>query len=279
MQERHDMILPETYREVLTNPTYIEGVRRAALKIMNKVESGQIPLGHLFDDIFTSFTSTGIEESKARDMTWNVIALFATAGPSLGMNLEWIGEGKRELNQVVKLSLAVIGSSVSILNLRSARSGHPYSYPPSVTTHCDNGKPYYFWMSAYLAREVSKKLHDPVAATAAVYTAAKGYQFISRTGDRKPERALQVDTFDGFNNVMRMDLTYSAAGTRFGIESLQGRTPNLNIDEGIRTIVSGAQVKPAWLMSNQEFQSNPKKAYYEWSDRFAPNSVFKLYNP
>jgi L-aminopeptidase/D-esterase-like protein len=134
-------------------------------------------------------------------------------------------------------------------------------------------------MSAYLAWRLTKELGDSKAAEAAVFTAEKGYQFASLSLGRDPARAFTSDTFDPFNNIMRMDLTYSAAGSAYGAAVAEGKTASLDIDRGIRKIMNKSEMTPSVSRSEAEdlVNNHPIQAFREWSKRFAPDAVFDLY--
>ena len=278
VSEQDGYSLPEENLEVLTNEKYREGLRLAALKLVSRAKEGKPAKGDLFGDIKDSFISSGIASKDAEDMTWTVLAAISAAGPNYGSRA--LSFGNQSSNLQTKEALTIIAQTIPLLNQLSRDEDRLYAYPPGMKTSCDNGKSYHFWMSAYLARKLTLESGDPKAAAAAVYTAEKGYQFLSRTQDRSPERALIVDTFDPFNNVMRMDLTYAAAGAKFGSCVKLNCASSINIDEGVKKIVEKSMATPSVSKKDSEdlFRNHPLVAFEVWSIRFAPQSVFDLYN-
>jgi hypothetical protein len=277
--QREEHSLPDANEEVLVNDNYREGLRIAALKLLEKVKNGDRPVGDLFSDIKSSFVSSGISPSDAENMTWTVVGVISSSGPNYAQRADEFG-GK-DTNPQAKVALALIAQSIPLLNLRSRGGDRLYSYPPGIKTTCDNGKPYHFWMSAYLARRISIETKDPQAAATAVFAVEEGYQFVSRTKGRNPERAFTVETFDGFNNIMRMDMTYAAAGAKFGSAAATNSPVSLNIDSGIQKIVQQSEITPSISMGEARslIASHPFQAFNAWSERFAPDSVFNLFNP
>ncbi|MGK5086158.1 hypothetical protein WDW86_01255 [Bdellovibrionota bacterium FG-2] len=257
-------LLP-TLKEVLTNPKYVEGVRLAALKIGNKIYAAPSARnGNLFNDIYGSFVESGLSPKDAQECTF--VRLYAI-------------DPKCTPASPVKEGLSLISLAMPLLDIQYASSGHFYSYPTNIHTTCNQAKPYHFWMSAFLAREVAKSTGDPKAGSAAAYTAEKGYQVVADAGYRAPARVYVVDTFEAFNNVTRMDLAYSAAGAVFGANSVERlSTKELNIDKGVVTLLRSASDRR--IMKPDEAKAlakNPPRAYLEWSSRFNPNSAYQLY--
>jgi hypothetical protein len=273
--------LPEVKRTVLTDPRYQEGIRKAALKIIKKVEDGLAPQGDLFGDVLGSFLESGIAHENAVEFTWNIMGVLATHGPNLGRFLESYRDHStnRAPSLATKVGLAMIAGALPILNFRSRESGRPYSYPNNVKTHADNGKSYYFWMSAYLAHRIARESGNPYLAGAAAFTLSKGYSFISRTFGRSPERTLEVDSFDGANNVIRADLTYAAAGARYGTLAATEDPEPLDIDEGLHVaFVKAAGSTALTPKAAASAYRNKIWAYLRWNRRFAPDAIFRFFN-
>ncbi len=278
MRLKGSELLPKETSEVLTDSRYQDGIRRAALKVLNKVTSQGIPEGHLFDDILSSFIESGLDSKTAEDFTWQVLAVISKGGP----NTYWrmLSYGSRASNGAGKLGLSIIAGGLGLLDYRTRDSGHMYSLPRSVTGHAEVGKPYHFWMSAYLARRIATEFHSTRAGASAAFTAAMAYQFISRSEHRSPERALVVASHDGINNIIRMDMVNAAAGARFGSLSAVGKTEELNIDRGFQFGLQRASNNTGITddQSSTLFRDNTTKAFWLWTKRFRPFSVFTYFN-
>ena len=125
-----------------------------------------------------------------------------------------------------------------------------------------------------------KEGYNPNGAAAAAYSIFKGYQHLSRSWGRSPERALSVDSFDGWNNIMRFDMVYSAAGIRFAMGKATNKEVPISIDEGVKLILkkSNDTDRMSKTESRKLFSTNPRMAFIKWNFRFSPDSVFKLYN-
>lgn len=277
MQQSGGEVLPELTWNVLTEEKYFEGVRLAALKIVKKVESGEVPQENLFDDVLSSYLEVGQSPETANQLTWDVMAMVAKGGPNFIFRA---GRYGIDLSPTVTVGLSIIAGAIPVLDKRSREGGHPYSLPKQISSHVDTGKPYHFWMTAYLSRHLSLEFKDPKAAASAAYTAALGYQFLSRTSGRVPERALTEDSFFGINNIIRGDLVNAAAGARFGAESATGTPESIDLDQGfllaLRKASDSSPISPE--KADQIFNKNIPHAFLKWVRRFAPFSIFKHFN-
>jgi hypothetical protein len=276
MTQREDLTLIPTTLEVLTNSKYADGLRKAALKISDRADRGGAPSGSFFGDIRDSFLQSGISPAEATEMTWNVMGVLATGGPNLINRLHrYIGGWPLD---PIELALSTIACTLPLLDARSAGT-HLYSYPENIQTTCSSAKPYHFWMSAFLARTLVRQGYAPDTATASTYIMQKFYQAFSDSGSRKPTRAFTVDTFDAFNNVMRMDLSYAAAGAQFGARSANGAFQgHLDVDAGIRVSIQNSKAhspcSPTWAKIQMYM---PYAFYREWTGMFGADDVYRFH--
>ncbi len=76
------------YADVLTNSKYDEGLRRASLKVLDKVKTGKVKSSdNMFGDIKSSFIESGVSAKEAEDMTWQTMALISTGSGNIGSRL------------------------------------------------------------------------------------------------------------------------------------------------------------------------------------------------
>lgn len=263
--------------EVLSDRDYVSASMMLAMQIQSKIARGGVPAGDLFSDSVEMFRKLGNDEARSTEKAFNLLAIYATHGPNTpGYIRDFITKSTSPL----WYSLAAIGTGIPVLNSRSFHSGHPYSYPPGVTSTCDNGKPYHFWLSAFLARYSAKKTGDPFAAQMASYMAEVGYQMRSRTAGHDRTHAFTVSTFDPANNKIRMDLAWAAAGAHFGSESThRDFTANyrpIDVDQAIRASLKLAS-GTAPLSSEdalKTWEGTGLRGYFKWDSLFHPKQVF-----
>jgi len=80
-------------------------------------------------------------------------------------------------------------------------------------------------------------------------------------------------------------MTYAAAGARFGADAAMSATSpspvSLDIDQGVKTIVQQSQMTPSISSTEAHYliAIDPFDAFGAWTKRFAPDSVYQLFNP
>jgi hypothetical protein len=274
---RGSIMLPLLYKRVLLNPDYREGLRIGALKVLNRISVEGEVQSNFFDDLKDAYIKAGSSPKQAEDRAWDVIGLVSTAGPNLDSRLDDLGVADVPLRS----ALNALAAGPQVLDARGSPNGHLYSYPRNAPTSCNQGKPYHFWMSAYLARFLSQELDDTEGAAAAVYLAEEGYQMFAKTGNRDPIRAFAVSSLDPANNLIRMDLAYSALGSRFGATSVRAAfTGVMSYDTVLRASVSNSKVGPGLPREEVERRlfSNSLvdklMSYLKWKEIFAADQVY-----
>lgn len=278
MKPRFNMTLFPLIKEVLSDPIYTKASQKIALRIQNKVENKGVPSGNLFEDIYQSFIELGTKPDEAEERSFNLLAVISMGGITTPTKIMRFITKK---TAPFYYSLAIIETGTTVLNHVSKSTGHIYAYPDKVTGGCDNGKPYHFWMAAYLARKTAQESDDINSAISSTYLAHLGYQMMAQTSGRYPEKPFTVETYDNGNNKIRMDLALAGAGAVYGA-SIGAKKPlnkNLNIDEGLRELLKEAGHKK--VLSNEEakkkWQGSGASGYFLWRSIFAPDSSLDIY--
>jgi hypothetical protein len=272
--------LEDETREVFSNPAYAQGAAIAARKIQAKINS--IPAdakkaavsGNLLHDIYDSYRESGANHVDAEKMAWNLLAVYSTKGASL-KQLQPLANSE---NASVLASLFVISSGINYLDAVTTESGHPYSLPPNVQSSCSYGKPYHFWMPAFLSRKLVLNGYSPSTAHLASHLAGMAYEFMDRTSGRDPTRPLREGAFADYANALRINLAVNDAGAVFGANSRSGRDANrpINLDSGMNQMFERAMnLRP---ISDEEarraFEPPPISAYLRWRNIIAPDAAY-----
>ncbi|MGZ3712227.1 MAG: hypothetical protein ACXVBE_10740 [Bdellovibrionota bacterium] len=265
------------YKEILFDKKYDEGLKLAALKVLARTKSGKAAGANLFDDIRDSFLAAGAKEDAAIEMTWKTMGLLATGGPNTGARAFAVSADNDVMPK--KVAIALLAVLPPVLDSESFSTGHPYSYPKSISSTCDSGKPYHFWLPAYLGWELARTGTGARAAAAAAFLGMKGYQMMSDTETRDPTKPMKEDFLGPYSNSIRMDLAIASAGAIFGASAGKGATGSkLDIDEGVRRIVRDSEpVEKLGDIEADALLTSPIKFGYRWSKLMAPNSAFSIY--
>lgn len=236
--------MPATaWKKVLASEKkYAPGLRRAARKLVLKLQNKEYGTSNIFDDLINSFKSSGMPHGEAEDATYQILALYGSGGANLGLRLSQLAgfgiTGKSCTESVDNICgyLDLIGRTIPALDFFSANSGKAlYSYPGSVEAKCNTNKSYHFWMAAYLSRQLVKEGFSASTAALASYAAGVGYQINRHKGVPTTNsvglNALNRSTYDPVNNIIRADLAYVKAGADFG-SGVTGNMP-ISIDKNL----------------------------------------------
>lgn len=270
------------FKKILTQHEYIEGAKKAALRIMARIKSGERPPnGNLLDDVRNGYLEAGLPRKQADDLAWDLLAAISTGGQGVAWHVMPYPAGRDFFP--LKVAMEIIATGAPVLDSRGISSGHPYSLPKEFVTTCDYGKFYHFWLTAYIARSFAANGGDAIAAETAARLADKGYQMLANTGwGRKATMAFTTDTFSQSNDNIRIDLAFSSAGALYGANQGGGtRSPALDIDQGLAALILNANLQPKLDEDAANAAWNTWAGipgYRRWDSIFAPDSAADVFH-
>jgi len=74
------------YKKVLTDTSYVDGARRAALKVLTRV-SEKPPSSNYLRDMVEAFKEAEFDSNTSQDKGWDLIGLISTGGANIGSRL------------------------------------------------------------------------------------------------------------------------------------------------------------------------------------------------
>lgn len=221
--ENSKRMTPDAWKAIYEKVEYDKGLSIAASalrEIVTHPEGNLRSDTNVYDFLQKSFLKSGMPLDKALRATWDTLGAIANAGPSTNFRARSISDGVKTSN------LNMIANAMGMLDYLKQERGWPlFSYPKTINSSCDSAKPYHFWMSAYLGRKLAQDQNlSREDVTKYVVLSEKGYQANRELG--RPfsssghlSTMLKREDFDPAQQVIRMDLAYSAAGAAFGAES------------------------------------------------------------
>ena len=268
------------YAELLTSPAYRAGFRFAAINILERAKSRNVS-GDLYTDLTSAFIQSGASSAQAVEMAWKTIALISSGGANLYRRIFAVNSGEESVP--AKVALTTISTLIPLLDYESPRTGRIYSYPRGIQTTCESGKSYHFWLTAYLARELMKTGSSSTNASAAAFTAQKGYEMLSKTAGRDPHVVFSQAAISPYADTIRMDLAYSTAGAFYGTNPKFYDDHPISVDDALRTLVQSA--RPEHLLDERAAQSLVDRTLkgrpiagteylLRWDAELAPNSAY-----
>lgn len=270
-----DTAFRSIYLEVLGDKRTLQGILLVADRVKKLVSTGARPGSGLFEDLESAFRELGDDRAAAAQRAWSAMAMFSTGGPNTAMRIHGRFGAHSKNTARVAAAVLVVTTGAQVLDARTAGSGNLYSLPRGVRTVCDNGKPYHFWMSAYLARRAKMEGASTGASRLAAWLLEVGYQMRSGSFDRDPKRPFTVSWDEPGNGKIRLDLAYSAAGAIYGSAS-EGPNPVLNLDAGLVAMLEDAEhLEPLTTTSASSLYGDDLMfSFLRWNRLFAPKSGY-----
>ena len=267
-----------SYQKIL-DKKYVKGAQRAALLVLDRFEKSSVePGANIFDDIYQSYRKEGMSHEEADDAAWEILAIIGAGGPNAGPR--FVSFASTPELEPLKWAISAMAIAIPKLDLMSTTSGHPYSMPKEITTTCDIGKPYHFWMTAYLSRKLVKEGISPKGAASAAFVAQKAYEVKSTTSGRDPNRVFMTDSYGAWNNVLRIDTAFSSAGAIFGANHARKSSRKINVDDGLKKIIRSGSFQPKLTESQSKALCNKLSgaaAYYRWNQIINADAAFDLH--
>lgn len=269
-------------KKILTDAAATEGLRRAALKMLERQSSALSSEANAFDDIKKSFEDAGLNTQEAENKTWDVMAALASAGPNFAKRWSRDGIAKRmDLKNIDDnpnaFALQIIAESLPKLDTKKSKQhkGALYSLPNGINFPCDIGKSYHFWMTAYLSRNLVKSGSDAESARSAAYIANLGYQMNRQAFAGSELNMEKLERFGATENGIRMDLNLAAAGSLYGSNSAEGKATKIDLAEKYRESMKVSPAQGTYLgRAGALFPGFSGKAL-NFMDRIQPNSIFE----
>ncbi len=261
--------------EVLTNPIYAQAAAALALEIDLKVDNlnkGQSIQSDLFTDLFQNFLKITNNHEQATNYTWNLLAFYSTRGASFDITAYELFNAE---NSSLGVAMYLISAGMSLLD-HATVSNYNYSYPRTVRSNCEYGKPYHFWMTAYLSHKFKSHGYNGRATMLASYFLSMFYEFGSVTWGRNenPNRAFISPLYAPSNNSVRLNLAINGLGSKFGSSS-DHSTQLFSIERDFSILLDSA--RPLSFDQKQDLDEklkNPLTRYLYWNQIFAPEVNF-----
>jgi hypothetical protein len=216
-----------------------------------------------------AYEQSGLGRTEALEHAWDVVGFYGDRGASFSI----LEDDINSENALVWGGLYLSSATLGLLDRATLPSGHPYSYPPELTTSCAFSRPYYFWMAAHLTHFLMSKGHGARTAVLATHLVGKLYQFGAKHGLRDPDQIYHESISSMYHFGIAADLAYLDAGALWAAGY---RDQALNVDQGIAVLLSKARPLPR--MTDQQLQNGLKSDLrrYLWFDRLmAPDAYVR----
>ena len=269
------VLTPEAWLYVYKNNRLDNALITLAKELQSKLKSGNIDdTGNIFDDLNSHFIADGLTQEEATEATFQILAIISNGGPNtasriVGLDLEALPKSS---------AIAFLSQAMGAIDYLKQKKGFSlYSYPSEIKTKCDYAKPYHFWMSAYLSQELVKnKIATEENAPEFVFLAQKGYQInrdVLSSGAGKTSKVLSAESFGPIKQIIRLDLSFAAAGAIFGAKQFNNLTPikQIDVDRATVALLKKAQSTKTEIKDSDSFLQK----YSAWNEQFAPDEALR----
>lgn len=275
------------WEKLLSNERfYSDGLRKASLKIISRLKNSKKSGGFILEDLVSSFQESGLPKADSLDAAYDVLALYGNGGANLGERLRRLSinsaSSARRITRYCKPFensvcgyLDIIGKAIPVLDYEYLRSGsYLYSLPKGSNSRCNNQKSYYFWLNAYLTRQLVKEGFEAKSAVLGAYALSIGYQFNRDQGvSSQPKLGANAflfrSSFDPVYNIIRTDLASAYTGAIFGAEN-----KITSLDENLLKLLRASNTSTSESYDPSSVLDQIKK-YNRFKTTISPSSLFE----
>ena len=272
------MLLEKEWVKVLTDPRFRAPLLKISLRLVENLQKGTAPKGTFDADLVQSFMDEGIPRSTAEELSWTVLGIYGSQGAFLWtMKDLLLGFG-----QGVDSSLAFISLALNYFDSIKPE-GQLYSLPAEVTARCKIGKPYHFWMAAYLSYRLRKENYRASVSAKTSYALGTLYEFYSKTNGRNQRGYFGHDVVEDKNlysdalNGIRVGLSLKAIGAQYGAAKADSFSPTARWDfEKVLQKGLNTSKKAAYMGLNRLTRHvNPVTRHENLKRIFSSDEIFK----
>lgn len=211
------------------------------LKKVKQIDSETKVSGNIFDDIVDILKAKNVSKKEAEEFAWLFLGVYGTRGATFSVS--GIPEKSKKTSTnvgVVRMSLHVLSLVISYLDkLKMNQSGQSYAFPNYLKTSCLYGKPYRFWMSAYLAKYGVEQGFSEKQSFAGSYLLGIGYDMSTSYNGRDPSTVYTTPINSDFNRSRRIDAIWEMIGSHVGSRGGVFKN-NYDLDRGIGKTLEGS---------------------------------------
>jgi hypothetical protein len=268
----------QNYFNILTQEKFQQGLAINSLKILQKIKYLQddvnFDLSHdfFYDDLVNSFKEAGLNQIDAENFALEILGIYGSRGASI-QYLERFADSNN-FKTIVMLQFNFVATSLLDFYKQSQNNNSLYTLPKEIKTQCDFGKPYHFWMSAYLTHKLQKKFLKKSSAQG-THLMGNLYESINNIthGRDKIIQPFIDDLFSVHNNSIRMGITYRD----LGIFWMKNKQSDFNLDHLLYDLMKKtkkvSERKITRIIKNQ----NPYTIYQAWNSMFQADYLFQKY--
>jgi hypothetical protein len=177
----------------------------------------------IFSDLLSFFMKNNYSKTEARQLSLYFLGVYGTRGASFY-------SGFSDLHPASQSTLVMLSLVVSYLDKIALEEGGSYAIPRSYKNTCHLGKPYHFWLSAFISSYAQAQGYSKLRGYFTPVINGIAYDISMDANGRDIKKLFSIKTpFDYYANMTRLDNFSRALGAHFGKH--RGKPFSLNTDE------------------------------------------------
>jgi hypothetical protein len=258
--------LPDVVTEMGTEPIYAKASAKLALRTLGLVaiaDQGKKINADLLEDTKQAFLEAGVDSSRVEEYAFKLLGIYGSRGASMSPLLDKQNVINED-NYIVFASLAVVASSISYLDTVMFPTGHTYSLPKNISTHCDYTRPYHFWLPAYLAYAMKKKGYSNQAIMQGLHILGTGYEeVVSVSNDHISTKDSALDSQPFYIIETQKNLAFDDVGIFWSLLYMNNDRRQIQADDFLERIMKKASPQDQTFLASSILESGALKMVSE----------------
>jgi hypothetical protein len=172
--------------------------------------TGKVSGQDIFSDLIIFFKSKNYSETAARELAFYFLGVYATRGASFLYRFD-------DFHPTTRSGLVILSLAISYLDKIAQQNGSHYALPSQFKTDCNMGKPYHFWLAAFIARFAQHLNYSKTFSYVAPILSGWKYDTYIDSNGRDIEELFKIKTpYDYYANMTRIDNWVRVMGSHFG---------------------------------------------------------------
>lgn len=275
---RGAQLISKVWVKVYSNKSYVRPLLLLVKKLNSQLISNKTTSSTLFEDLVNAFISENISRSKSIEMAWDILGLYGSQGSAIGLfSLSYDKD-----HTGIGYALDYLSYLLSVLDTLNRQNGKPlYSIPKNFQTNCAIGRPYHFWMSAYLSHQLKLENYSTESSNEAAYFLGEMYEYYFSANGRYygkdmprsfvllnyPIRHVELSS-------TRLSFVLHAAGAAFGTQNEKEKNKITNLDSILNQSVIASKEPLLFDLSQKTGIVNPLMRFYNLKQKTAADFIF-----
>ncbi len=223
----NEVIFGNLLNKVLVNKDHQVVIKLLAKSLIkdtiNFINNGSTPSDDIYKRILQIATISGFKLAKSEELAFDILGAYSIRGASFFSDEKFLPELSKS---DVGVSFLFLASAISFLDkAKYHKRRELFSLPRGyLRTSCLYGKPYHFWMAAYISRTLMKDGgFNKRKSFLATHLSGVGYEVAKKTSDFNMrdsyfKNIIESESLDDIDvKNAKIDIVFNSFGSGFGV--------------------------------------------------------------